>query len=141
MEDIQLKINFSSMLDSFVCFLGVGKGCKFHYVILWMEFLLEVTKDLYPVFFNLASCNYYYKYNHLCPERHVIRFSLRQTSFSCESGVFSLRDMYEQFQNIMKMGPFGQIMVSSLFEVDINGRECFISYIINWLILVFLTWS
>ncbi|XP_015762785.1 PREDICTED: signal recognition particle 54 kDa protein [Acropora digitifera] len=25
-------------------------------------------------------------------------------------GVFSLRDMYEQFQNIMKMGPFGQIM-------------------------------
>lgn len=26
-------------------------------------------------------------------------------------GVFSLRDMYEQFQNIMKMGPFGQIMV------------------------------
>ena len=28
-------------------------------------------------------------------------------------GVFSLRDMYEQFQNIMKMGPFGQIMVSA----------------------------
>jgi len=28
-------------------------------------------------------------------------------------GVFSLRDMYEQFQNIMKMGPFGQIMVGS----------------------------
>lgn len=27
-------------------------------------------------------------------------------------GVFSLRDMYEQFQNIMKMGPFGQIMVN-----------------------------
>lgn len=25
-------------------------------------------------------------------------------------GQFSLRDMYEQFQNIMKMGPFGQIM-------------------------------
>ena len=37
--------------------------------------------------------------------------------------------MYEQFQNIMKMGPFGQIMVSSLFEVDINGRECFICFI------------
>ena len=32
--------------------------------------------------------------------------------FSFVSGVFSLRDMYEQFQNIMKMGPFGQIMVS-----------------------------
>ena len=27
------------------------------------------------------------------------------------SGHFTLRDMYEQFQNIMKMGPFGQIMV------------------------------
>lgn len=26
-------------------------------------------------------------------------------------GQFTLRDMYEQFQNIMKMGPFGQIMV------------------------------
>lgn len=29
-------------------------------------------------------------------------------------GQFTLRDMYEQFQNIMKMGPFSQIMVSSL---------------------------
>lgn len=27
-------------------------------------------------------------------------------------GQFTLRDMYEQFQNIMKMGPFGQIMVT-----------------------------
>ncbi|PIO57761.1 SRP54-type protein, GTPase domain protein [Teladorsagia circumcincta] len=26
-------------------------------------------------------------------------------------GLFTLRDMYEQFQNIMKMGPFSQIMV------------------------------
>ncbi|VDM64617.1 unnamed protein product [Angiostrongylus costaricensis] len=26
------------------------------------------------------------------------------------SGLFTLRDMYEQFQNIMKMGPFSQIM-------------------------------
>lgn len=26
-------------------------------------------------------------------------------------GQFTLRDMYEQFQNIMKMGPFSQIMV------------------------------
>ena len=25
-------------------------------------------------------------------------------------GQFTLRDMYEQFQNIMKMGPFNQIM-------------------------------
>jgi signal recognition particle subunit SRP54 len=29
-------------------------------------------------------------------------------------GQFTLRDMYEQFQNIMKMGPFNQIMVSGL---------------------------
>lgn len=28
-------------------------------------------------------------------------------------GVFTMRDMYEQFQNIMKMGPFSQIMVSA----------------------------
>ncbi|CAF0813666.1 unnamed protein product [Adineta ricciae] len=27
-----------------------------------------------------------------------------------QHGQFTLRDMYEQFQNIMKMGPFGQIM-------------------------------
>ena len=27
-----------------------------------------------------------------------------------QHGEFTLRDMYEQFQNIMKMGPFGQIM-------------------------------
>lgn len=31
-------------------------------------------------------------------------------------GQFTLRDMYEQFQNIMKMGPFSQIMVN-LFEL------------------------
>uniref|UniRef100_A0A671LAW9 Signal recognition particle 54 kDa protein n=1 Tax=Sinocyclocheilus anshuiensis TaxID=1608454 RepID=A0A671LAW9_9TELE len=30
-------------------------------------------------------------------------------------GQFTLRDMYEQFQNIMKMGPFGQIMVMTTF--------------------------
>jgi len=29
-------------------------------------------------------------------------------------GQFTLRDMYEQFQNIMKMGPFSQIMVICL---------------------------
>ena len=32
--------------------------------------------------------------------------------FSC-SGQFTLRDMYEQFQNIMKMGPINQIIVST----------------------------
>lgn len=31
-------------------------------------------------------------------------------------GQFTLRDMYEQFQNIMKMGPFGQIMVKPNFN-------------------------
>ena len=30
------------------------------------------------------------------------------------TGQFTLRDMYEQFQNIMKMGPFNQIIVSRL---------------------------
>merc|ERR1712139_632536 len=25
-------------------------------------------------------------------------------------GVFTLRDLYEQFQNVMKMGPLGQVM-------------------------------
>lgn len=30
-------------------------------------------------------------------------------------GHFTLRDMYEQFQNIMKMGPFSQIMVSKWY--------------------------
>ena len=34
-------------------------------------------------------------------------------------GQFTLRDMYEQFQNIMKMGPINQIIVSH-FE---PGRE------------------
>ena len=34
-------------------------------------------------------------------------------NYSILLGVFSLRDMYEQFQNIMKMGPFGQIMVGA----------------------------
>lgn len=31
-------------------------------------------------------------------------------------GQFTLRDMYEQFQNIMKMGPFSQIMVFNLIS-------------------------
>ena len=28
----------------------------------------------------------------------------------CVQGVFTLRDMYEQFQNVMKMGPLGKVM-------------------------------
>lgn len=43
-------------------------------------------------------------------------------------GEFTLRDMYEQFQNIMKMGPFGQIMgmipgFSSDFMTKGNEQE------------------
>lgn len=34
-------------------------------------------------------------------------------------GQFTLRDMYEQFQNIMKMGPFSQIMVSLTHTIKI----------------------
>lgn len=30
-------------------------------------------------------------------------------------GQFTLRDMYEQFQNVMKMGPFSQLMASLIF--------------------------
>ena len=29
--------------------------------------------------------------------------------FRIKHGEFTLRDMYEQFQNIMKMGPIGQV--------------------------------
>lgn len=37
-------------------------------------------------------------------------------------GQFTLRDMYEQFQNIMKMGPFSQIMVIILIYKYIACR-------------------
>ncbi len=32
-------------------------------------------------------------------------------------GQFTLRDMYEQFQNIMKMGPINQIMVKNGLKI------------------------
>lgn len=32
-------------------------------------------------------------------------------------GQFTLRDMYEQFQNIMKMGPINQIMVKNNLKI------------------------
>lgn len=35
-------------------------------------------------------------------------------------GQFTLRDMYEQFQNIMKMGPFSQIMVNYFKHVGLK---------------------
>ena len=34
-----------------------------------------------------------------------------------KQGQFTLRDMYEQFQNIMKMGPFSQIMVRNMLPI------------------------
>jgi signal recognition particle subunit SRP54 len=39
-----------------------------------------------------------------------------------KQGVFTLRDMYEQFQNIMKMGPINQIMVD-IFISTILGHK------------------
>ena len=36
-------------------------------------------------------------------------------------GQFTLRDMYEQFQNIMKMGPFNQIIVSNPYSKLLYG--------------------
>ncbi|ROJ78814.1 Protein transport protein Sec23A [Anabarilius grahami] len=38
-------------------------------------------------------------------------------------GQFTLRDMYEQFQNIMKMGPFGQIMVMPTLTERISNYD------------------
>lgn len=43
--------------------------------------------------------------------------NIKKGGNSISSGQFTLRDMYEQFQNIMKMGPFSQIMVCMQFEV------------------------
>jgi len=45
----------------------------------------------------------------LCDLQYVTKI------FVCFAGQFTLRDMYEQFQNIMKMGPFSQIMVRDFF--------------------------
>lgn len=40
-------------------------------------------------------------------------------------GQFTLRDMYEQFQNIMKMGPFSQIMVCAFIINSTTFSEIF----------------
>ena len=46
------------------------------------------------------------------------------------TGQFTLRDMYEQFQNVMKMGPFNQIIVSRVrssctaWVVGVSGISC-----------------
>lgn len=45
-------------------------------------------------------------------------------------GQFTLRDMYEQFQNIMKMGPFSQIMVKSALYMNI--RLCHVILVITF---------
>lgn len=38
-------------------------------------------------------------------------------------GQFTMRDMYEQFQNIMKMGPFSQIMVIFIFYIYFRTKK------------------
>ncbi len=38
-------------------------------------------------------------------------------------GQFTLRDMYEQFQNIMKMGPFNQIIVRPAYSHTTIGHK------------------
>jgi signal recognition particle GTPase len=58
-------------------------------------------------------------------------------------GQFTLRDMYEQFQNIMKMGPVGQIMVclfclieiyeeNGVFQIGHDSRIWYRIYIKKW---------
>lgn len=37
-------------------------------------------------------------------------------------GQFTLRDMYEQFQNIMKMGPFSQLMVNIMYYIYLKKK-------------------
>ena len=37
--------------------------------------------------------------------------------------LFSLRDMYEQFQNIMKMGPIGQVRYTYILVNDQYGHN------------------
>ena len=38
-------------------------------------------------------------------------------------GEFTLRDMYEQFQNIMKMGPIGQVRYTYILVNDQYGHN------------------
>lgn len=44
-----------------------------------------------------------------------------------KQGQFTLRDMYEQFQNIMKMGPFSQIMVSRHYQIMVCRQHQWMS--------------
>lgn len=43
-------------------------------------------------------------------------------------GQFTIRDMYEQFQNIMKMGPFSQIMVFIIHYIIMMERSILLFY-------------
>lgn len=42
-----------------------------------------------------------------------------------QQGVFTLRDMYEQFQNVMKMGPLGKVMsmIPGMSAMMTKGKE------------------
>eukprot|EP00960_Hanusia_phi_P011951 347985-Hanusia_phi.AAC.4 len=50
---------------------------------------------------------------------------LQPQSHSNDQGVFTLRDMYEQFQNVMKMGPIGKVMsmIPGMSALMTKGRE------------------
>lgn len=45
-------------------------------------------------------------------------------------GQFTIRDMYEQFQNIMKMGPFSQIIVSNFSVCMFRKNKLFYNFTI-----------
>lgn len=51
-----------------------------------------------------------------CYFYYIEVFILSYHIFAYFLGMFTLRDMYEQFQNILKMGPFNQIMVIFAFS-------------------------
>ena len=59
--------------------------------------------------------------------RLICSYIVLKSAITYSIGQFTLRDMYEQFQNIMKMGPFNQIIVSARnihFCVVISGVLC-----------------
>ena len=58
---------------------------------------------------NALYWNFMYTFNVVVFFIFIKCFHNFSSSFFC-LGQFTLRDMYEQFQNIMKMGPFNQII-------------------------------
>ena len=62
---------------------------------------------LHPLYAPPIICS-----THLVLHMYIFVFVCNFYSRCYDAGQFTLRDMYEQFQNIMKMGPFNQIIVS-----------------------------